>query len=113
MIDEFMRAAIDEAEQGLQEGGIPIGSVLVHGRRIRRPWRGVGARVRATSGANGAINSMTTASASSTTSGSGDHSTSKRRSRSAGSLGAGISQAARHAEAPGACITIAHSRASG
>jgi len=34
MIDEFMRAAIDEAEQGLQEGGIPIGSVLVHGRRI-------------------------------------------------------------------------------
>ena len=34
MVDEFMRAAIDEAEQGLQEGGIPIGSVLVHGRRI-------------------------------------------------------------------------------
>ena len=34
MIDEFMRAAINEAEQGLQEGGIPIGSVLVHGRRI-------------------------------------------------------------------------------
>lgn len=25
-----MRAAIDEAEQGLREGGIPIGSVLVH-----------------------------------------------------------------------------------
>ena len=34
MVDEFMRAAINEAEQGLQEGGIPIGSVLVHGRRI-------------------------------------------------------------------------------
>lgn len=30
MIDEFMRAAIDEAEQGMREGGIPIGSVLVH-----------------------------------------------------------------------------------
>jgi cytosine deaminase len=28
--DEFMRAAIDEAQQGLREGGIPIGSVLVH-----------------------------------------------------------------------------------
>ena len=25
-----MRAAIDEAEQGLAEGGIPIGSVIVH-----------------------------------------------------------------------------------
>jgi len=34
MVDEFMRAAINEAEQGLREGGIPIGSVLVHGRRI-------------------------------------------------------------------------------
>ena len=34
MIDEFMRAAIAEAEQGLQEGGIPIGSVLVHRGRI-------------------------------------------------------------------------------
>jgi cytosine deaminase len=30
MIDPFMRAAIDEAEQGLGEGGIPIGSVIVH-----------------------------------------------------------------------------------
>jgi creatinine deaminase len=30
-MDEFMRAAIDEAEQGVREGGIPIGSVLVHG----------------------------------------------------------------------------------
>ncbi|CAN5910781.1 nucleoside deaminase [soil metagenome] len=28
--DEFMRAAIDEARVGLDEGGIPIGSVLVH-----------------------------------------------------------------------------------
>ena len=32
--DRFMRAAIDEAEAGLCEGGIPIGSVLVHGDRI-------------------------------------------------------------------------------
>jgi cytosine/creatinine deaminase len=32
--DEFMGAAIEEAEQGLREGGIPIGSVLVHGQRI-------------------------------------------------------------------------------
>jgi len=29
-MDEFMRAAIQEAEKGLTEGGIPIGSVLVH-----------------------------------------------------------------------------------
>ena len=29
-----MRAAIEEAEQGLAEGGIPIGSVLVHRGRI-------------------------------------------------------------------------------
>lgn len=29
-MDEFMQAAIDEALRGLQEGGIPIGSVLVH-----------------------------------------------------------------------------------
>ena len=28
--DPFMQAAIDEAQQGLAEGGIPIGSVLVH-----------------------------------------------------------------------------------
>jgi cytosine/creatinine deaminase len=34
MIDEFMHAAIDEAEIGLREGGIPIGSVLVHHGRI-------------------------------------------------------------------------------
>ena len=32
--DTFMRAAIDEAEAGLREGGIPIGSVLVHHDRI-------------------------------------------------------------------------------
>ena len=31
---EFLKAAIAEAEQGLREGGIPIGSVLVHGGRI-------------------------------------------------------------------------------
>lgn len=29
-----MRAAIEEAEAGLREGGIPIGSVLVHDGRI-------------------------------------------------------------------------------
>lgn len=33
-MDDFMRAAIEEAEQGLAEGGIPIGSVLVHEGRI-------------------------------------------------------------------------------
>jgi creatinine deaminase len=33
-MDEFMQAAIDEARRGLNEGGIPIGSVLVHGGRI-------------------------------------------------------------------------------
>lgn len=41
----FLRAAIDEARQGLAEGGIPIGSVLVldgeivgrgHNRRVQR-----------------------------------------------------------------------------
>src|SRR5438128_3633364 len=32
--DEFMQAAIDEAQAGLKEGGIPIGSVLVHNGRI-------------------------------------------------------------------------------
>ncbi len=44
-MDEFMRAAIDEAKQGLAEGGIPIGSVLVidgkivgrgHNRRVQQ-----------------------------------------------------------------------------
>ncbi|WP_432823041.1 nucleoside deaminase [Trichloromonas sp.] len=33
-MDEFMKAAIEEARQGLAEGGIPIGSVLVHGGKI-------------------------------------------------------------------------------
>jgi cytosine deaminase len=32
--DQFMQAAIDEAQAGLKEGGIPIGSVLVHNGRI-------------------------------------------------------------------------------
>jgi cytosine deaminase len=32
--DEFMKAAIEEARAGLKEGGIPIGSVLVHNGRI-------------------------------------------------------------------------------
>ena len=44
-MDEFMRAAIEEAQQGLAEGGIPIGSVLVidgrivgrgHNRRVQK-----------------------------------------------------------------------------
>jgi cytosine/creatinine deaminase len=34
MSDEFMQAAIDEAQLGEREGGIPIGSVLVHRGRI-------------------------------------------------------------------------------
>src|SRR5512135_3113569 len=43
-MDEFMRAAIEEAQRGLAEGGIPIGSVLVidgkivgrgHNRRVQ------------------------------------------------------------------------------
>ncbi len=33
-MDPFMQAAIDEARLGLAEGGIPIGSVLVHEGRI-------------------------------------------------------------------------------
>jgi len=33
-VDVFMMAAIAEAEAGLREGGIPIGSVLVHDGRI-------------------------------------------------------------------------------
>lgn len=44
-MDEYMRAAIDEARQGYEEGGIPIGSVLVidgkivgrgHNRRVQK-----------------------------------------------------------------------------
>lgn len=33
-MDEFMQAAIDEAKLGLAQGGIPIGSVLVHDGKI-------------------------------------------------------------------------------
>src|SRR5216117_1050513 len=33
-MDEFLRAAIEEAEEGLREGGIPIGAALVHRGRI-------------------------------------------------------------------------------
>ncbi len=44
-MDQFLQAAIDEAKQGLAEGGIPIGSVLVidgkivgrgHNRRVQQ-----------------------------------------------------------------------------
>jgi cytosine deaminase len=44
-MDEFMEAAIEEARKGLEEGGIPIGSVLVldgkiagrgHNRRVQK-----------------------------------------------------------------------------
>ncbi|WMW24398.1 nucleoside deaminase [Methanolobus sediminis] len=44
-MDEFMQVAIDEAKKGLEEGGIPIGSVLVkegkiigrgHNRRVQQ-----------------------------------------------------------------------------
>lgn len=34
MADEFLAAAIAEGEKGLSEGGIPIGSVIVHRGRI-------------------------------------------------------------------------------
>jgi cytosine/creatinine deaminase len=33
-VNEYMKAAIAEAQQGLREGGIPIGSVIVHDGRI-------------------------------------------------------------------------------
>jgi len=33
-MDEFLRAAIEEAEQGRREGGIPIGAALVHRGRV-------------------------------------------------------------------------------
>ena len=33
-MDEFMQAAIEEAETGVREGGIPIGSIVVHGGKI-------------------------------------------------------------------------------
>jgi cytosine deaminase len=32
--DPFLQAAIDEARRGLAEGGIPIGSIIVHGNKI-------------------------------------------------------------------------------
>ena len=41
-MDRYMQAALEEARQGLAEGGIPIGSVLVHhGEIIGRghKWR--------------------------------------------------------------------------
>ena len=44
-MDEFMRAALDEARRGFEEGGIPIGSVLV--RRGRILGRGHNRRVQA------------------------------------------------------------------
>lgn len=34
MRDIFMQAALDEAKAGLEEGGIPIGAVIVHQGRI-------------------------------------------------------------------------------
>lgn len=34
MTDEFLKAALEEAKQGLLEGGLPIGSVLVRSGRI-------------------------------------------------------------------------------
>ena len=34
MTTDFLRAAIEEAEEGLREGGIPIGSVIVRDGRI-------------------------------------------------------------------------------
>src|SRR5438477_3446031 len=33
-MDPFLSAAIEEAERGLSEGGIPIGAVLVHQGRV-------------------------------------------------------------------------------
>jgi creatinine deaminase len=33
-MDEFMQATIEEAQLGLAEGGIPIGSVIVHNEKI-------------------------------------------------------------------------------
>ena len=34
MDDSFLAKAIEEARQGVREGGIPIGSILVHGDKI-------------------------------------------------------------------------------
>jgi creatinine deaminase len=33
-MDQFLKAALDEADKGLHEGGIPIGSVIVHNGEI-------------------------------------------------------------------------------
>ena len=33
-MDEFMKEAFKEAQKSLQEGGIPIGAVLVHNGKI-------------------------------------------------------------------------------
>ena len=33
-MDKFLKAALDEARKGLREGGIPIGSVIVHDGKI-------------------------------------------------------------------------------
>jgi creatinine deaminase len=33
-MDQFLKAAIDEARKGLKEGGIPIGSVIVYKDRV-------------------------------------------------------------------------------
>lgn len=33
-MDKFMQAAMQEAQKGLAEGGIPIGSVIVHNNKI-------------------------------------------------------------------------------
>src|ERR1051325_9754340 len=33
-MDDFMKAAIEEAQKGVREGGIPIGAILVHGGQI-------------------------------------------------------------------------------
>ncbi len=34
MMDKFYQAALDEAKKGFEEGGIPIGSVIVHNGEI-------------------------------------------------------------------------------
>ncbi len=34
MIDQFMRAALDEARRGYEEGGVPIGAALASGNKL-------------------------------------------------------------------------------
>jgi cytosine deaminase len=34
LMDSFLETAIEEARQGMREGGIPIGSVIVHGGKM-------------------------------------------------------------------------------